>query len=407
MNRRRFLKYAGATTAVVGVSALGLGYYHPRQTPSIAAPTTTTHLTSSASVAGSSFIHSTSETLHRLKVPEGGCYLGAYIGDFPSIEQIGEFERMTEKGLAIINLYYPWEDQGPFPRSKLETYAKRGKISMISWKPVLWDPVNEKDIPAIGLQDIIDRKHDDYIRTWAEHAEAFGYPIFLRLAWEMNGDWDRHCGPNNFGAKGDNKWNQVDNLYTHYGDPKKPDGPERYIDAWRHVHDVFESVGAHNVIWVWSPNYENWPDKEWNRSENYYPGDEYVDWAGISLYNHGYVDGKTSWRWRSFDALFSGTEAIKVYHEYKDKPFMLAEYGSAERDNSSASGEKSGWIRQAFGDMKSKYTAIKAAVWFSFDKRSSGGNEKDWRVNSSKESLQAYRESISDAYFLDHVIFEP
>jgi len=41
MNRRRFLKYASATAAVVGASALGLNYVS-RQSPSTASPTSTT-----------------------------------------------------------------------------------------------------------------------------------------------------------------------------------------------------------------------------------------------------------------------------------------------------------------------------------------------------------------------------
>jgi len=147
-------------------------------------------------------------------------------------------------------------------------------------------------------------------------------------------------------------------------------------------------------------------DREWNRSENYYPGDEYVDWVGVSLYNHGYVDGKAVWRWRSFDTLFLKTEPVKIYDAHKDKPFILAEYSSAERDNPTAVGDKAQWIKDAFRDIKTKYGAIRGAVWFSADTRARGGNEKDWRIDSSPQSLEAYRDAVSDAYFLGDMVFE-
>lgn len=392
----------------MGASALGLVYLTKRQTTELNQIATTSVTAGELKTSTLPESSLTSEIgCATIRAPAQGCYLGAYIGDFPDLVHVDDFENMIGRKLAIISLFYPWEDQGPFPRDALENYTEHGTLPMISWKPVLWDPINKREVPAITLQDIIDHKHDSYIERWAGDARSFCHPFFLRFACEMNGDWDKHCGPNNFGPSGDKKWNEVDDLYKYYGDPKRPDGPERYIDAWRHVHDVFERVGAHNVIWVWSPNCENWPDMEWNGSEIYYPGDEYVDWVGVSLYNQGYVDGKASWQWRSFDALFSEAEPIKVYQDHRNKPFMLAEYCSAENDNPSATVSKSEWIREAFHDMKTKYTAIKAAAWFSFDKRASGGNQEDWRINSSQESLEAYKESVSDQYFLDRVVLEP
>jgi len=57
MNRRRFLKYAGATAAVVGASTLGLDYLS-KQSPSSVTPTTSTtttrQLTTTSSVSNTS-----------------------------------------------------------------------------------------------------------------------------------------------------------------------------------------------------------------------------------------------------------------------------------------------------------------------------------------------------------------
>jgi len=63
MNRRRFLKYAGATAAAVGASALGLSYIS-QQSPSMVSPTASTtstarELTTTSSSLSSSLSSST------------------------------------------------------------------------------------------------------------------------------------------------------------------------------------------------------------------------------------------------------------------------------------------------------------------------------------------------------------
>ena len=97
-----------------------------------------------------------------------------------------------------------------------------------------------------------------YLRQYASEAKAWGHPFFLRFASEMNGSWvswsERHSG-NSAG---------------------------QFVQAWRHVHDIFTSVGATNVTWVWCPNTEN---AYTTPLEDLYPGNAYVDWAGIDGYN--------------------------------------------------------------------------------------------------------------------------
>ncbi len=41
---------------------------------------------------------------------------------------------------------------------------------------------------------------------------------------------------------------------------------------------------ARNILWVFHVNYNDWPDEAWNRFENYYPGDDYIDWLAVSIY---------------------------------------------------------------------------------------------------------------------------
>lgn len=158
------------------------------------------------------------------------------------------------------------------------------------------------------------------------------------------------------------------------------DRPQEYKQAFRYVYNIFKEEGAQNVKFVWSPNYI---PSELAILEKYYPGDEYVDWIGIDGYN---------WGNQSFDDIFYTIYQNIVQNKniFGDKKIMLGEFASAQ---GSLKGE---WIEDAFKKIKEKYPKIEAFYWFNIDK------ERDWRVNSSPESLAAFRRAMSDYYFTSH-----
>lgn len=114
-----------------------------------------------------------------------------------------------------------------------------------------------------------------------------------------------------------------------------------FVAAWRHIHQVYTSAGARNIVWVWVvTGYED------NRSAvpGLYPGDRYVDWVGWDPYNMaGCSTGRVKPKqWQSF------TETVKPFYRWlqnegaragidKAKPYMLSEFGTvANPDDPSA-----------------------------------------------------------------------
>jgi hypothetical protein len=294
----------------------------------------------------------------------------------------------------------------------LETIVAEGQVPLVSWKPAKWNPTTGfEDIP-IRLREIIDGRYDDYIEGWARNAKSFGYPILLRFGWEMTygGSEDPWTGPNNFGRYGNQTWDQVDSLVKYYGDPQMPDGPERYVDAWKHIHDIFRRIGADNVVWIWSPGVGAVPDVPWNSVENYYPGDDYVDWVGAHVFNFGYFTTQSGIMesWKTFSWIFQNKQAMKVYNRYTSKPFMIAEISCSQEKLPGvlAYGEKAEWIADAIRQVKYNYRNVKAVIWFSEDTRARGGDERDWRVDYPANVLKAFKEGLSDPYFLDQIPFE-
>jgi hypothetical protein len=303
--------------------------------------------------------------LKKSVIPKNGCYTGVYIES----QFIKDFEDMVGKKITIV-MNYSHINTGTedLPVSLMNALWKLGHYSMFTLQPETWT-----------LQEIIDGKYNTFIKKVAKQSAEFGKPLFLRWMHEMNGNWYIWSGEKNGAGKLDG-----------YGDPKKPDGPERYVDAWRHIYKIFEKEGAKNVIWVWCPNDETHLG-EWNNFENYYPGDEYVDWLGIDSYNWGTTSVIPGSRWKSFSEMFSPLysrmEAIN-----KDKPFMIGEFATTE-----TGGSKPDWIKDAFVQMKKKFPRFKAFIWFSIYK------ETDWNLDSSEESLDAFYDAMKNPYYLGHI----
>lgn len=94
-----------------------------------------------------------------------------------------------------------------------------------------------------------------------------------------------------------------------------------------------------------------------------------------------------------FDQQMFPPSLADFHNDHRDKPVMVAELACGERGR-----DKAEWIESAYLAIQGDYPYIKAILWFSKSK------EREWQVESSPESLEAYKQAISDPYFLDRVI---
>jgi hypothetical protein len=299
-------------------------------------------------------------------------YWGATIGDQITGEQapwdmdaVASFEGMAGKGVSLVNFFAPFADCGgskcsyyKFPGDVMEDIREHGSIPVFSWSSQsIPSDVNE---PDFQLSDVIAGTYDAFIREFAEDARDWGHPFFLRFNWEMNGNWF----PWSEGVNG----NQ----------------PGEYVAAWRHVHDVFSSVGADNVSWVWCPNVDPEHKLQSSLASNY-PGADYVDWTGLDGYNWGPSKGG----WTSFSKLYSTT-----YHEITDtvapgKPLLIGEMGSTENGGSKAS-----WISEALAEIPTAFPNIRAMLWFdTFD------DGMDWPIETSDSATSAFASGVGAAAY--------
>jgi hypothetical protein len=148
------------------------------------------------------------------------------------------------------------------------------------------------------------------------------------------------------------------------------------------------------------------PNDVWNLAAAYYPGADYVDWMGFSLYGIQFVSDH---EWAPFFDLFDWPYTELTLLDPK-KPILLCEWGVGEFPKV---GDKGAWIRDGFRIMadEKKYPRIKAAVWWherwqnsaneaDESSKENAGTFSDLRVNSSSGALDAYRKGVASPFFL-------
>ena len=290
--------------------------------------------------------------------PATGIYLGAFVDPDSSwsglLKQEGEirtFEQHIGRRLDIDHHFYGWSGSSQtFPAAIGRWDVSHGRIPMISWE-------------GAHLVSISSGAYDSLIRARARSVKNFGHRVFIRWGYEMNGDW--------------NPWDGSHNNSAGYHD-----GPSKYVAAWRHIHNIFQHVGATNATWVWCPNDQDVPSASWNHWTNYYPGDAYVDWVCVDGYNWGNTQ---SWsRWTPFGSLFNG-----VYRTYAGrKPIMIGEVASLERG-----GDKAQWIRGMWTSLVYHYPKVRAVVWT---------EHGDWRVETSGDATRAFSHMAQSPFFTQH-----
>lgn len=305
-------------------------------------------------------------SLEALRRPPKAVYLGVYIPGVPQdMGALRALEERVRSGFPLISLYQAWgsRPEQQFDPRLLNRILEHGAIPVLTWEPWVTDfarpgltPMPDRQFR--NLQAIARGDYDFYIEAWAQAAKRWNRPLLLRLGHEMNATW-----------------------YP-WGERAYGNTAEDYIQMWRHVVGVFRRVGAHNVLWVWSVAQRPFP--------GLYPGNEWVDWVGITILNFGTVP--PGWKWRSFEDLFS---PFYPFLAETGKPIMIAEVASAEEG-----GDKARWTWEAMASLRATFPAVRAFMWF--DEPQDKYWTINWSLTSSREVTQAFRRAAADPYFVSH-----
>jgi glycosyl hydrolase family 26 len=186
-------------------------------------------------------------------------------------------------------------------------------------------------------------RYDLWIRTYASEVRAFGHPVVIGFAHEMNGGWY--------------PWGKQ---------------PNAFVAAWRHIVTLFRQQGATNVTWLWTPNTGGANPSVLRR---YWPGATYVNWVGIDGYYYHPAD--------RFAQIFA--PSIRFVRTLTRAPILLSE---------TAVGTLAGQAR-LIPDLCAgvgRYH-LRGLIWFDVDQHDPPIHQ-DWRLEGHPAAIAAFRRSL-------------
>lgn len=279
-----------------------------------------------------------------------------------SYESIINLEDSLGITFPIIHIYKAWgeKQEHEFPMVECKTIYSLGSIPMITWEPWVsaFTLLNYPKIePSLEKRDkgslaaIARGDYDQYVIQWANKAKEFGHPFYLRFGHEMNDPYHYPWGPqNNYKAD--------------------------FVNAWRHVYQIFKSQGVNNAIWVWNPHlsYE---------FDNYYPGNQYVDVISFGVLNFG---TSMAWsKWWTFEELLSNSYTILKQF---NKPMMISEFGSLI-----VGGDRSKWFIDAYEKIPVEYQKINSIVFFHYSNEKSTDKSLNWQFIDDPKVIKEMKNS--------------
>jgi hypothetical protein len=320
----------------------------------------------------------------KLLPPANGIYHTAFSTMYSSsnnvsADEVPYFVNLAGKNIVWLNFSNDWFNGIKFPGESVKNIYKSGVIPSIRILP--WSDYDKYD-KKYSLRKIVNGDFDEKLEKWAKDLEATGIPVMIDFAAEPNGDWFPWSGIHNGAEK-----------TSGYGDKNSYDGPEIYRDAYKHVIKLFRKAGVTKATWVFHVNAIGSSGAEWNQIKNYYPGDEYIDWIGVSAY------GPQRWGesyTRFVDIMQAGYNELAALTP--NKPIAILEFGVADY---LPDVNKALWIQSALYTVQQpEFSRINAVGWWHSTWWNGDGTMSAIQIDSSPESLRFYKEAIAQPVFV-------
>lgn len=336
---------------------IGIDYYFHKNTHtiSLSSPEEQQKPPSAQNVGTTLFLYK-SVMPHAPYEPKSGLYAGAYVLQDEHINQsMRMFNELTDKQHATFFKYVGYGK--PFPKKWVEEVKQAGGFPHIAWEP------------NHGLDEV---KNDAYLQQFAQDAAASDVPVLLRYASEMNGTWTFYSGH-----------------------------AKKYIEKWKLVHDVMKA-NAPNVMMLW--NVFTMPERT---IKEFYPGDAYVDYVGVNIYNVLYHNDK-------IDVEAGYEDPLRlldyVYNTFSArKPIVIGEFGASNyaatdgKHHDSFAADK---ITRMYHYLPHLYPRVKFIYYFDVNNlvnAPEGRKINNYAITEKEHILHTYANAVKNPTFLSSV----
>jgi len=306
-------------------------------------------------------------------------YPGGVTGEEDDITLAGlrSYERTVGKKAAWVYFSHNWYKSTAFPRQTA------GWIRAAGAAPFIRLVIRDREGSAVSkftVEAILAGELDASLKAWAIAAKRFATPLIVEYGTECNGYWFPWNGRYHGGGQTDG-----------FGDPTKPDGPERFAAAYRHIITLMRSEGARNITWVFHVAAADDPEEPWNRWENYYPGDDVVDWIGVSVYGPQQpADTEAKSFRQQMDPFYARLDGLN-----KGKPVIVAEFGCTA---GSLVAQPDKWAAAALEDILSRrWSRVIGFSWWNerWENDDNPSHDTTMRVQDIPALAAVFRDKLS------------
>jgi hypothetical protein len=315
----------------------------------------------------------------RLEIPPAGSvYHGVHAGSAGGYEdrvdpaELDAYESAVGRKVAWVYFSSEWNKSRAFPMETAAWIHRRGAVPFVRLMLRSSLAVHVAE-PLFTLEAIARGDFDDDLRAWADGAHTFGSPVLVEWGTEMNGDWFAWSA----------RWS---------GDA----APEQFRRAYRRVVRVMAERQA-PLGWVF---HFHVPDAGGERFERYWPGDDVVDWVGLSCYGPQ-TPAQDSWP----DFTQALDEYIpRVLALAPGKPIVVAELGTDVRNPRV---DPVHWSTQAFDAlMGNRWPSIRGFSWWSesWPNDDRPADDSELRVARAPAVAAALRARFASPNLLDRPI---
>ncbi len=306
--------------------------------------------------------------------PAGKLYHGVFPGGRDGMcsditpAELAAFRRVTGKTPTWVYFCNNWYESPAFPESTATWIRANGSVPYIRMMLFSSKFIPCPD-PVYRLENIIRGRFDPELRQWMRDAKHFGSPILAEYGVEVNGFWFPWNG----------LWNREGGTYE--------DAVERFRNAYRHIIRIAREEGAYNVRWVFHADPWDEPLDQWNHFENYYPGDQWIDWVGLSVYGR---QAPSDPYYPSFREQMD--KAYNRLTKMTNKPVIVCEFGTISDAGQAA------WAEAALSDLTGgRWPRVIGFSWWNaafYNDLRNAKNQSDMRVQNNPRLAAIFRARV-------------
>ncbi len=377
---------------------------------------------------------------------EGYIYFGAnpgYVdedqvvaGEVSNYSKIKSFDRAAGKQAMWSYFSNNWMSDIRYPKENIQAIINKGKIPFVRLMPmgtpkdgvdrysicrgkIQWGSYSLakssyiKKCKNLNLKSLYTSNSVEYslyniahskaigaqLRVWADQAKAHyqqtKIPLLIDFAVEMNGWWFPWGGAHQ--------------------------NPNEYKAAYQRIIKIFREQGVKHVTWFFHADISETPYADEKSSSPfksatfnpalYYPGDDYIDWLGFSLYGQ---NDKTSGaeQWKMFSEIANapseysrGKSQFQHLASIANKPIALLEFAVTDGHLGDQGMKKATWLADAFNSIKTLKDAsgknrIKAISYWN-----ENWENAEMTIDSSEVVQKKFRALVSDPRFISKPVW--